>query len=198
MLNCIKNIFRMTTLSKKVKKADNYFNAQVKANGQGFQTEIAYPYGLKSSPPRGTRCATFLSNGNSTSPTSMPMMPAKSALPDLEEDDVLVGDAESGHYILVNKRGIKIFGNVEIQGNTTMKGTLITTNTIVCDKDVVVIGDVSCDNLTFTGTGTGTGEITAADCKTTSGISLGNHPHGSGSYVDGEGRPVAGTSGPPQ
>lgn len=198
MLNCIKNIFRMTTLSKVVKKAGNYFNSQVKANGQGFQTEIAYPYGLKSSPPEATRCATFLSNANSTSPVSIPMMPAKSALPDLSKKDVLLGDPKSGHYILVNANGIKIFGNVEIQGNTTMKGTLLTTDNIVCNKNVIVIGDVSCDNLFFSGTGIGTGEIIADDCKTNSGISLQNHTHDGGSYVDGDGRPVTGTSGPPQ
>lgn len=187
----------MANTANQQTEVDKYIKGQVKSNGQSRDSERAYPYGMKANPPVGTRCMMWLSNACSGQAVSTPVTPANSQLPKGKAGDVIVGDPESGHYMVFNASGIKMVGNVEVEGNMVINGTLKTTEDITCEKNIVALGNVTCVDLNFTGNGTGTGTLTASDCKTTSGKSLESHPHSGGSYLDGQGNAVTGQSGPP-
>ena len=162
---------------------NGYFNNKVTSFGQTKNSEIIYPYGMKAKPPTHTRCLSFLGNGNEDTTISMPVMPGNGKIPEVNDGEVVFGNPATGNYIIMNNSGISMFGNITINGTVTISGK----TTVQDDLDV-------------------TKDVTALDCKTTSGISLKDHVHaqpdptipiGTGTYKDGSSNPVTGNSGKP-
>jgi hypothetical protein len=61
---------------------------------------------------------------------------------------------------------IRIEGAVEAVGDWKIDGRLTVTGAIVCEDSISAGGDILAD-----------GDVTGTDCKTTEGVSLGNHLH---------------------
>ena len=172
MKNLLKLLVRVAGIvsGQNQKEQKDVFNNQVTSLGMTKNSEIIYPYGMKAKPPTHTRCLSFLGNGNEDATISMPVMPGNGKIPEVNDNgEVIWGNEVTGDYIVANKNGISMFGNITINGTVTITGK----TTVQDDLDV-------------------TKDVTALDCKTTSGISLKDHIHampanpipGTGSYQD--------------
>ena len=120
IINFIKSLTRLSTKTAEQWEHD-YFGYPVTAFGQTKNSEVLYPYGIKANPPNNTRNLSLSINGNANNTLSMPMMPGGGNIPQANPGDVILGNPESGNYILLNASGgLKIVGEVEVQGSVTV------------------------------------------------------------------------------
>ena len=133
IINLIKSLTRTSTKTAG-QWEHKYFGCWVSVFGQSRKSEVFYPYGIKANPPLGTRNVSHLMNGNANNPLSMPMMPGGGNIPNANPGDVILGNPESGNYILLTAAGgLKIVGDIEVQGKMTVSDEVTASDCMTSD-----------------------------------------------------------------